>query len=79
MRPRDAAIRQSDVTRAVKGAIDGYRARGLVPGAVSVSIADGAVSVRIEPPAESATACTAGGQSVAELAAEIRARAAGRA
>jgi len=74
-----SAIRQSDVTRAVKGAIDGYRARGLVPGAVSVSIAGGAVSVRIEPPAESPTACTAGGQTVAELAAEIRARAAGRA
>ena len=76
MRPRDAAIRQSDVTRAVKGAIDGYRARGLVPGAVSVSIADGAVSVRIEPPAESAAAFPAGGPTVEELAAEIRARAA---
>jgi hypothetical protein len=46
-------IRQSDVTRAVKGAIDGYRARGLEPGAVSVSIADGSVNVRIDPPAES--------------------------
>ena len=56
MRPRDAAapIRQSDVTRAVKGAIDGYRARGLEPGAVSVSIAGGAVNVRIDPPTESA-------------------------
>ena len=47
-------IRQSDVTRAVKGAIDGYRARGLEPGAVSVSVAGGAVNVRIDPPAESA-------------------------
>lgn len=46
-------IRQSDVTRAVKGAIDGYRARGLQPGAVSVSIANGSVSVRVDPAVES--------------------------
>lgn len=68
-------IRQADVTRAVKGAIDGYRARGLEPGAVSVDIRDGGVSVRIEPGAESAAPAPQGGPTVEELAAAVRAKA----
>lgn len=68
-------IRQADVTRAVKGAIDGYRARGLQPGAVSVSIANGSVSVRVDPAVESAPVSTAGGPTVEELADAIRAKA----
>lgn len=47
-------IRQADVTRATKAAVQACKACGLPVGSVVVSIADGAVNVRIEPPAESA-------------------------
>lgn len=45
----DVTFKQSDVTRAVKGAVAGYRATGLIPGAVTAEIRGGAVHVRIEP------------------------------
>ena len=68
-------IRQSDVARATKAAVQACRACGLSVGAVSVEIRDGGVSVRIEPGSESPAPALQGGPTVEELAAAIRAKA----
>ena len=70
-------IRQSDVTRAVRAAIMGYRAQhpGIGPVKLSVEIRNGGLSVLIEPSAESPAPAPQGGPTVEELAATIRTKA----